>query len=164
MHYMRLCVLLLVSALTSTSAFAKSETLAERGKRMCEEAGVSLEDCNILPPELRGDGPSVAAVTPAPRPVDGPEPAAFGTGKYGWCEDCTSVQAAAPVTPWSAFGGRQFQPINADGGQSGSVSDSASTGDPGGDDGDGGGGDDGGDGGGDDGGGDDGGDGGGICD
>ncbi len=67
----------------------------------------------MLPPELRGSGPKAhaAAVTPAPRPLglNASGPAAFGTGKYGWCRDCTSFLAAAPVTPWSDFGGRQFQ-------------------------------------------------------
>ena len=156
MRYIRICVLLFASALASTSAFAKSETLAERGKRMCEEAGVPLEDCNILPPGLRGEGPVAAAATPSPRPTNGPEPATFGTGKYGWCDDCTSVLAAAPVTPWSAFGGRKFDPINDNGGQFGSQGGAAPGGDPGddgggGDDGNGGGGDDGNGGGGDDG-------------
>ncbi|MGI9486915.1 MAG: hypothetical protein ACR2RF_13765 [Geminicoccaceae bacterium] len=113
MSRQRICVYLAVTFLASAPAFAKNETLVERGKRMCAESGVPLEDCTILPPALRGAGPNanVAAVTPAPRPlgIDNPGPAAFGTGKYGWCEDCTSLLAAAPVTPWSDFGGRQFR-------------------------------------------------------
>ena len=115
MLYLRFYACLLVAAVIGGPAFAKTETLAERGKRMCEEAGVALEDCHILPPGLRGPGPdsTIAAATPEPRPIKelGPGPAGYGTGKYGWCEDCTSLLAAAPVTPWSTYGGRQFQPI-----------------------------------------------------
>ena len=111
----RLCVGLITITLASGSALAKNETLAERGKRMCEEAGVPLEDCPILPPDLRnGD---IATVVPEAKPlggsgadsllgVAGDTPASFGTGKYGWCPDCTSLLAAAPVTPWEDFGGR----------------------------------------------------------
>lgn len=101
---LRFCVCLIAISLGSHSALAKNETLAERGKRMCEDAGVSLEDCAILPPTLRGH---TASIRPAPRPaIDAPAAAArFGTGTYGWCEDCTSLFAAAPVTPWSAFNG-----------------------------------------------------------
>ena len=113
MSFPRLCVYLAMTFLASVPAFAKNETLVERGKRMCGESGVPLEDCTMLPPALRGGDPNsnVAAATPAPRPlsIDNPGPAAFGTGKYGWCDDCTSLLAAAPVTPWSDFGGRQFQ-------------------------------------------------------
>lgn len=113
MSFIRIGVYLIITVLASTAAFAKNETLAERGKRMCEDAGVPLEDCTILPPGLRGAGPTtnVAAVTPAPRPFGnaGTGPATFGTGKYGWCDDCTSLLAAAPVTPWSDFGGREYQ-------------------------------------------------------
>ncbi|MDH3664050.1 MAG: hypothetical protein OEU92_29225, partial [Alphaproteobacteria bacterium] len=115
MLYLRLCVCLMLIPLASAPALAKTETLAERGKRMCEEAGVPLDDCQMLPPAMRGTDPNaaVAEATPAPLPMNdlGPSAAAFGTGKYGWCEDCTSLLAAAPVTPWSAFSGRQFQPI-----------------------------------------------------
>ncbi|MEZ5932502.1 MAG: hypothetical protein R3F54_11195 [Alphaproteobacteria bacterium] len=113
MMVLRVCIVLIASASVSMAADAKNETLAERGKRMCGEAGVPLEDCTILPPALRHSAPvaRAAAVTPAPRPVDLPDARAsgFGTGKYGWCEDCTSLLAAAPVTPWSAFGGRQYE-------------------------------------------------------
>ena len=111
---LRLYVCLMLAILVSDPALAKNETLAERGMRMCEEAGIPLEDCKMLPPVLRGADPNanVAATTPDTLPMNGlgPGPAAFGTGRYGWCEGCTSLLAAAPVTPWAAYGGRQFQP------------------------------------------------------
>ncbi|MEM7044583.1 MAG: hypothetical protein AAF543_17380 [Pseudomonadota bacterium] len=121
---------------------------------MCEEAGVPLEDCVILPPDLRDPGPDSAIAEAAPETLPikdlGPGPAAFGTGKYGWCEDCTSLLAAAPVTPWSAYGGRQFQPLrDEDNRQFASNETNSPSGSPGGgDDGDGGDPDDGTDGGG----------------
>ena len=165
MSFIRICVYLIAVIVASSPALAKNETLAERGKRMCEEAGVPLEDCNILPPELRGDGANsnVAAATPVPRPlgIDNPAPNAFGTGKYGWCDDCTSLLAAAPVTPWESFGGRSFQSQRDDNErQTASVDSTSPGGDPGdgasggGDDSDGGGDDDGDSGDGGDGGGD----------
>ncbi|MEM8949200.1 MAG: hypothetical protein AAGA21_03760 [Pseudomonadota bacterium] len=173
MSFIRICAYLIAVIVASSPALAKNETLAERGKRMCEEAGVPLEDCTILPPELRGDGANsnVAAATPVPRPLglDNPAPAAFGTGKYGWCDDCTSLLAAAPVTPWESFGGRSFQSERDDNErQTASLDNSAPGGDPGdgdsgnGDAGDGG--DTNGDGNGGDGGNGDGSEGGEVCD
>ena len=155
MSNLRFCVCTLALTLLSAPALAKNETLAERGKRLCDEAGVPLEDCTALPPALRGVAPptQTAARRPELRPAAEVVPLAYGTGTYGWCEDCTSLLGAAPVTPWDAFGGRQFQPINADGGGGGAVS--ADNGAPAGGD----------NGGGDNGGGDNGGgDNGGICD
>lgn len=107
MLHFRLCIGLLAIVVISTPAFAKNETLAERGKRLCAEAGVPLEDCKVLPPSLRQT--KVAATEPVK--ALGVGPAKYGTGKYGWCDDCTSVLAAAPVTPWETFSGRQWQPI-----------------------------------------------------
>ena len=50
-------VLFLALIIPAGEAHAKGETLAERGKRMCEQAGVPLSECVALPPVLR-DGPS----------------------------------------------------------------------------------------------------------
>ncbi len=99
-------------ALLSAPAFAKKNTtLAEHAKTLCEEAGVPLEDCQALHPSLRPQ--KVAIAKPAPKPTGplGLGRPIFGTGKYGWCDDCTSLLAAAPVTPWETFGGRQRQPL-----------------------------------------------------
>ncbi|MGH1477385.1 MAG: hypothetical protein ACRBM6_01425, partial [Geminicoccales bacterium] len=96
----RYATLLLAASVLSAPALAKDETLADRGKRMCEEAGVPLWECTILPPDSRPSPPApvqTAAIAPELQP--------FGTGKYGWCDDCTSLIAAAPVEPWSKFGG-----------------------------------------------------------
>ncbi len=135
MPFIRICVYLAVAFLAGAPAFAKNETLAERGKRMCEESGIPLEDCTALPPALRGagQGADIAAATPAPKPlgIDNPGPAAFGTGKYGWCDDCTSLLAAAPVTPWSDFSGRQFRSQrDEDERQTASLDDTSSGSDP----------------------------------
>ncbi len=135
MSFLRICVYLSATFVLSAPALAKNETLAERGKRMCEESGIAPEDCTMLPPELRGSGPKAhaAAVTPAPRPLglNASGPAAFGTGKYGWCRDCTSFLAAAPVTPWADFGGRSFQSQrDEDERQVASVGDASPGGDP----------------------------------
>ncbi len=99
---------LLAVSVVATPALGKVETLAHRGKRMCEEAGIPLSECMMLPPALRGV-PQSPVAEPAPAPATTP-PTAYGTGKYGTCEDCTSLFAAAPVTPWETFSGRQFQP------------------------------------------------------
>ena len=141
---LRSCTFVIAIVVASAPAFAKNETLAERGKRMCEEAGVALEDCTILPPALRNSIPNtdlgvarsvtpipnaeVAVVRPVPRPLPAvsARPSTFGTGKYGWCEDCTSLLAAAPVTPWSEFSGRQYEPLRDEDDRSSSRDRSAS--------------------------------------
>lgn len=144
-------------ALLSAPALAKKNTtLAEHARTLCEEAGVPLEDCQALHPSLRPQ--KVAVAKPAPKPTGplGLGRATYGTGKYGWCNDCTSILAAAPVTPWENFGGRQRQPLRdeddrsfADAGAAANgPSDDASTDDAGSDDGSNGGGDNGSDGGG----------------
>lgn len=102
--------LLLAALLLATPAFAKNETLAERGKRMCADADVPLSECTILPPAMRGLSPTRQIIA-TPAPAVPAKTAAFGTGKYGWCADCTSLFAAAPVQEWSTFGGRTFQPL-----------------------------------------------------
>ncbi|MEM9441082.1 MAG: hypothetical protein AAGA73_11595 [Pseudomonadota bacterium] len=112
MLVVRLSVGVIAIALMSAPAFAKTDTLAEHAKKLCEEAGVPLEDCKGLHPSLRTTAVAVAKPAPKPEPSRGVGLglAAFGTGKYGWCEDCTSLLAAAPITPWENFAGRQRQP------------------------------------------------------
>lgn len=143
---LRLSVGLVAIALSSAPAFAKNDTLAEHAKRLCEQAGVPLEDCKGLHPSLRTSTVAVAKPAPKPGPTRGLGLglATYGTGKYGWCEDCTSLLAAAPITPWENFGGRQRQPnrdeddrsfaeagIASDGPGQGSTDDAASDNDAG---------------------------------
>ncbi len=56
-------VLFLALIILAEKAHAKSETLVEHGKRMCEEAGVPLADCTALPPALRS-GEEAAVILP----------------------------------------------------------------------------------------------------
>ncbi|MGI9510730.1 MAG: hypothetical protein ACR2QJ_15430 [Geminicoccaceae bacterium] len=89
MLYLRLCVCPILALLASAPAFAKTETLAERGKRMCDEAGIAPEDCTILPPALRtadGDATRLGGadagplgLRPEPRPANG-----FGVRPLGF--------------------------------------------------------------------------------
>jgi hypothetical protein len=105
----RLCTLFLATSMLASPAFAKDETLADRGRRMCEDAGIALSDCRILPPKDR-----VAAARQTLQAAHSPRSLAaavpFGTGKYGWCADCTSLFGAAPIEPWSRFAGRTYSP------------------------------------------------------
>ena len=111
MRAVRLCVGLAAITLLSASAFAKNNTLAEHAKNLCDEAGVPLEDCKALHPSLRPQ--KVAVAQPALKPTGplGLGRVVYGTGKYGWCDDCSSLLAAAPITPWENFAGRQRQSV-----------------------------------------------------
>ena len=109
---LRYSAFLFASSILITPVMAKDETLVDRGKRMCEEAGIPLSECRILPPGNRAVLVQQIATTSSSssqNAVDDQAP--FGTGTYGWCDDCTSFFAAAPVKPWSAFGGREYRPL-----------------------------------------------------
>ena len=104
---------LLLASLLSGPVLAKNETLVERGKRLCDEKGIQLENCLALPPGLRREEPDteIGQAEPVFTPIALAKPlgATMSAERYGWCNDCTSAFGPSAVEPWSTFGGRQRQ-------------------------------------------------------